>query len=233
MKKILILLISILTVFLIFILAKDQKIDYLSIGDTLTRGINSYNVIGTGYNDYLKNYLRKNDMLRNFNDNYYNNSIISFTEDIKNNKTVIINDKEYYLKKILRESDLLVISIGMDELAYYFDMNNIENIYIDFDKMILNINDFIEEVTNYAKNDIVFIGYYNPTLIYNSDIDELFCYIDDELNKLLKNYDIEYISIYEEIKNGNYLLNGNYHLNSKGYLIIANKIIDYIERNIL
>lgn len=230
MKKILIILFCILSVFLIFFFFKDEKINYLSIGDTLTKGINPYNNIGYGYNDYIKNYLNRNNLLRNFNNSYYNNSIIGFESDIINNKIIVINDKEIYLKKILRESDLLVISLGMDELSYHFkEHNNIDDIYYEVNKMLLNLEDFVKVVREYAKNKVFFIGYYNPTNEYNSDIDELFYYIDLKLNDMLNNYKIKYISIYEKVKQGNYLENDNYHLNSHGYLMIANEIISMIE----
>lgn len=231
MKKIIILLLCLLSVFLIFVFSSSPKLNYLAIGDTLTRGINSYDVIGYGYNDYVKNYLKRNDLLRSFNTDYYNNSIIGFENDIINNKTIIINDQEYYLKKLLRESDLLIISLGMDELAYYFN-EDVSYVHQEFDKMLVNLEDFIKVVSEYAKNDIVFIGYYNPTKNYTSDIDELFYYIEDSLIKMLKKYNVDYISIYEDVKRGNYLDNNeNYHLNTKGYLMIANKIIDHIENN--
>jgi len=232
MKKIIIFGFCIISVFLIFVFSKDDKLNYLAIGDTLTRGINSYNYVGYGYNDYVKNYLKRNNLIRSFNANYYNNSIIGFEDDIRNNKTILINDKEYYLKKMLRESDLLVISLGMDELAYNFS-DDVFSIHQNFDKMLLNLEDFIKVVIEYAKNDIIFIGYYNPTNNYTSDIDELFYYIDDKLITMLDKYDIHYVSLYEKVKGGNYLDNNhNYHLNSKGYLMIANEIIKYVENNI-
>ena len=222
-------ILCILSIFLIFIFAKDNKINYLSIGDTLTRGINSYNLYGNGYNNYVKNYLKRNNLLRTFNCDYYNNSIVGFESDINNNKTIVINDKEYYLKKMLRESDLVVISLGMDELAYYFD-SDINNVNKQFDKMLLNLKDFIKSVRAYAKNKVLFVGYYNPTNAYNSDIDELFYYIENSLKDMLNQYDIDYIDLYEKVKASNYLDNkNNYHLNSRGYLMIANEIIDYIE----
>lgn len=229
MKKIITILSCILIVFLIFIFAKDNKINYLSIGDTLTRGINSYDTYGNGYNDYVKNYLKRNNLLRSFNSDYYNNSIIGFESDIINNKTIVINDKEYYIKKMLRESDLLVISIGMDELAYYFN-SDVNKVHQEFDKMLLNLEDFINVIRDYAKNKVLFVGYYNPSDRYSSDIDELFYYIENSLEKMLNKYDVDYIKLYEKVKEKKYLDNSdNYHLNSKGYLMIANEIINYIE----
>lgn len=230
MKKILIIFLILLSVFVIFIFTKDNKINYLSIGDTMSIGITSYNNNGNGYNDYVKNYLRRNDMLRSFNNNYYNSSIIGFTNDILNNKTIIINDEEYTIKKMMRESDLLVIGIGMDELSYIFS-DNVDKTRQEFDKLLVNLNDLMKIVREYAKNEIVFIGYYNPISKYNSDIDELFYYIEDSLKETLTKYDIDYISLYEKVKNSNYLDNAkSYHLNSRGYLMIANEIINYIDK---
>jgi len=118
MKKIIGFLLCFLTVFLIFIFTKDEKINYLAIGDTLTRGVNSYNFYGNGYNDYVKNYLKRNNLLRSFNNYYYNNSLKGLTEDIKNNRTIMVNNKEYFLKKMLRESDLIVIKISKFTISF-------------------------------------------------------------------------------------------------------------------
>ena len=57
MKKILIILLCPLIVYIIFILANDNSINYVSIGDSSIKGINQYNIVGYGYNDYVKNYL--------------------------------------------------------------------------------------------------------------------------------------------------------------------------------
>ena len=70
MKKIIFLLVIILSLFSIYILFDNPKINYLSIGDSLISGVNSYNIEGYGYNNYIKNYLERNNKLLSFN-NYY------------------------------------------------------------------------------------------------------------------------------------------------------------------
>ena len=230
MKKIIFLIILSLSLFGIYILFDNPKINYLSIGDSLIIGVNPYNIEGYGYNNYVKNYLERNDKLLSFNNYYYNNSIMGLTLDIKDNRTIVADNKEFFLKKVLRESDLVVISTGMDELSYNYqdDMNSN---YRYFDKMYSDIEDLIIEIKKYAINDIIFIGYYNPTKVYNSDVDEYFYHINEKLSSLMNKYNIKYIDIYEEIKSGNYQDNPkNHHINTNGYLKIANLLLKYLEK---
>ena len=230
MKKIFFLIIISLIIFGIYKIFDESKINYLSIGDSLINGTNPYNYSGYGYNNYVKNYLERNDKLRSFNNYYYNNSLEGLTNDIKNNRTIVIDNKEYFIKKILRESDVIVISSGIDELAYNYQENNMNYNYQYFDKMYKNIENLIKEIKKYSVNDIIFIGYYNPNPLYTSEVDEFFYYINEKLSSLMKKNNVIYIDIYEDIKSGNYLDNPkNHHINTNGYLKIANKLLKYLE----
>ena len=231
MKKIFFLIMLFVSLFVIYKLFDETKINYISIGDSLINGINPYNNEGCGYNDYVKKYLERNDKLRSFNSNYYNNSIKGLTEDIRNNRTIMVDDKEYFLKKILRESDIIVISSGMDELSFNYQEDDMPYNYQYFSKMYQDIEELIKEVKKYSINAIVFIGYYNPHKDYTSDVDEYFYYINEKLSDLMQKNNIIYLDIYEEIKRGNYLDNPkNYHINTNGYLKIANLLLKYIEK---
>ena len=87
MKKILFLLIIIISLFLIY-KNNDKTVDYLDLGDSLSLGINSYGNKTYGYNDYLKNYLDNNNLMHKYN-NYFskaNYTIEELTNDIINNK---------------------------------------------------------------------------------------------------------------------------------------------------
>lgn len=220
-----------LSLFGIYKLFDEPKINYLSIGDSLINGVNSYNIEGYGYNNYIKNYLERNNKLRSFNNYYYNNSLKGLCEDVKNNRTILVDDKEYFLKKILRESDVVVISSGMDELAFNFQADNMGYNYKYFEKLYNDIQELIIEIKKYSINNVIFIGYYNPTKNYTSDIDEFFCSMNNRLSQLMKKNEIIYIDIYEEIKSGNYLDNPkNHHINTIGYMKIANLLIKYLEK---
>lgn len=228
MKKIIIFITIILIVFLIFIYAKPNKINYMSIGDNIMIGVSSYNRIGYSFNKYIENYLIENNYLKNYNDLYYNNSIKGLINDIKINKLINKDNKEYYLKKELRESDYLVISIGMNELYYRVSNYNKEILKREFNIMYNSYIELFKLIKKYAKNEIIFLGLYNPYNEYNNDIDNDFNNINIKLNNLCNKYNIKYLELYQKIKNGNYL-NNNYYLNNKGNILLANLIIDNIE----
>ena len=63
MKKILTIIIIVLAVFLIYLGFRDDDTYYLSIGDYLATGINSYGIKDYGYNDYIVDYLEQKDKL--------------------------------------------------------------------------------------------------------------------------------------------------------------------------
>jgi len=230
MRKLLYFLITFVGIFLIYMHFDKQKVNYMSIGDGLILGKNPYNMVSYGYNDFVKDYLNKNDRLSFFNVSFYNNKISGLLDDIKNNRTIWDNDKEYFIKKFLRESDMLVISVGMEELFENYDKYNMDSNYVYFNKMYHDIEELIHEIVKYAKGKIIFLGYYNPTSYYDSEVDEFFCYVDIKLNRLMMNNDISYIDLYEKVKGKNYQDGINTpFLNAAGYRKISESIEFYLE----
>ncbi len=224
MKKILFLLVTFLCIFLIYQVKNPKKINYVSIGDSLIRGINSFNVKDIGYNELVKESLYQKNQLGQFNNYFYNKTISGLLKDIQNNRTIWIDNHEYYIKKVLRESDIIVVSVGMEELFYHYD----NKAY--FDKMYSDIEKLILEIRKYAQGKIIFLGYFNPTNYYDSDIDEFFCNMDNRLNNILKEHNAIYISLYELVKENTY--QDKYpspFLNRNGYIMIARMIEKYLE----
>lgn len=232
MKKIIIgILIIIFLTFIIYKSNANNLIDYMSIGDSFDIGINSYGNNTYSYRDYLKNYLNNNNLLHKtyFYYSKSNYTIEELLNDITINKEVIYNDRMYNIKKDLREADLITISIGLDELINIIEDNKNDNIYVKVDKMIDNMNILINNVQKISSSNIILIGYYNPYLNGNKELERLFAYINDKYYDIAKKYKITYIDIYKII-NKNYLPNiRDYHLNSKGYLKIASKIIEELK----
>ena len=69
MKKVIPIVITVLVVFLTFLIYKgfdDKKIYYLALGDSLAAGRDSYGNYGAGYSDYINEYLEVNDKLDKF-----------------------------------------------------------------------------------------------------------------------------------------------------------------------
>lgn len=185
MKKIIILIITIFLIYVIYSLVNVNKLNYVLIKDIY----------------YHNNYIIDINKVGNFN-NYFNcSSIKKLYQDIRNNRTIKVNNTNYYLKKVLRESDELIISVGMEELANNFDKYDMSKNYDYFNNLYLDIERLIKEIKKYAYGKVVFLGLYNPTNYYDSSIDNFFYIINDKLNKLMINNNIVYIDIYELEKN--------------------------------
>ena len=231
MKKIIIPILIVFLVFLIYKFNDKNLIDYMVLGDSISLGINSYGNKTYGYNDYLKTYLENNNLLHKYN-NYFSKdgyTIEELTNDIKNNKNILYNDRTYNIKHELRESDLLTISIGMDEMVKIINQSkDFKDIKKDLDNIVTSMDKLLKKITELSKSKIILIGYYNPSNNYNSNIDAIFSYLNIEYMKLSKKYNIDYIDIYESIKKDQKLLPNkyDYHLTSQGYLKITKTIIE-------
>lgn len=187
MKKLTILLITILIIYLIYYFYQPTRINYASIGNY------------SSFNADIKKTLSTN----NFNDYFNNSTIVGMYNDINNNRTIKVNNEIYYIKKVLRESDVLVINIGMDELNHYFNKYDMNNNYVCFNKMYSDIEKLIKEVRKYAYGKIIFIGYYNHTNYYDANIDRFFYDVNIKLERLMIDNNIIYIDLYEYVKGNN------------------------------
>ena len=217
MKKIIISIITFLLIFFIYNGFNNKKINYVSIGDNLING----------YNKYVLKYLDNSNRLGNAN-TFINNSIKGLYSDIKKNKTIRSNDNDYFIKKVLRESDILVISIGMQELFNNYDKYDMNHNYKILNKIYNDLDILLNEIRKYAKGTIIFLGYYNPTNYYDSKTDEFFFNIDIKLNKLMGD-DIIYIDLYKLVKGHQYKNKDSIYLNEDAYKKISNIIEFYID----
>ena len=213
--KIISLLFIVLLVFEIYYFFKSSKINYIALGDSIVLGLNNYGEIDYSYTDYLKDYLNSNKNLA-----YYkkyakqDNRIEDILEDIK---------YKMELKKDLRESNLVTISIGMRDLL---DEKNVDNMVLDMDKCI-------NEIRKYAKQKLIIIGYYNQESLLDIEKDKKFAYIDNKMMEISSKYNAKYIPLYELFKNNKNYLNNSKLPNLVGQKAIYNLILDYInEKNL-
>ena len=171
MKKILCLLIISLLVYTIYYFNHTDKITYLSIGDSLSVGIDSNGNTNYGYSNYLANYLKDKDLLKSYN-NYFSTSgtrIIDLKNKLETNWTIKKDGKSLSLKKCLREAELVTLSVGMDNILTELTLSTVsvdnlsnKEITTIVDKTIDELDSLFKELRKYAKEDIIFIGFYNP-----------------------------------------------------------------------
>ena len=233
MKKILISVVIIVSVFLIYLGFKDDKIYYVSLGDSLANGMNPYNSKDYGYTDYIQDYLKSNDKLEIYVEGIVNNNkrTIDIINDIKDNKSVFVGDKSKTLQNVLIKADLITLSIGTNDLLNNLNLDidfSINDLYNKFEQVVSDYEILFTLLRQYSKEQIFIIGFYNFTK--NDYFDDFFQYANNNLKKLASFYDIEFIDINEELVNNSYLPNINSKFpNKEGYKVIADKIIERIK----
>lgn len=183
------------------------------------------------------NYLLINDSVNDLSSyiSISNNKLISVNRNTINSlyKSIINNDtiNDSYFKKTLRESDIIIINIGMEEISNFIINNDINKNYVYFSKLVSDINNLISEIRKYNYSKIIFVGYYNPIKYYDSKIDSFFYNLELELNNLLKEKDIMYIPMYEIIKTNNYKIYNTIYLNDLGKRYISKTIDNIYNKN--
>lgn len=237
MKKILCLLTICLLVYTIYYFNHNDKITYISIGDSLSVGIDSNGNTNYGYSNYLANYLKDKDLLKEYN-NYFSTSgtrVIDLKNKLETNWTIKKDGKSLSLKKCLREAELVTLSVGMDDILTELTLStvSVENlsnkeITTIVDKTVNELDSLFKELSKYAKKDIIFIGFYNPLEEETLTAERLYTYLITKTKNLCKTYDIEYLDIYNLFKkNKDYIDNPtNIYPTTEAYQMIATKIIE-------
>lgn len=236
LKKIIFLILLCMIIYGIYTLTKTDKINYLALGDSLSLGIDSNGNTNYGYSNVIANYLKKKYKINQYTNEFSKSGarINDLLYNIETNQTININNESLSLKKCLRESDLVTLSIGGNDLLSKITLSTTTVETLDDDEIIKIIDEtlkdldkLLKELRKYAKEDIILLGYYNPYNNNYTNMDRLFAYLNTKTTNLCEKYDIEYIELYILFKNNkNYLPNPtNIHPSTEGYQAIANKII--------
>ena len=164
--KFFIFLLVCLVILLIYKNNNKNNLNYTALGDSFAVGEDSYGRIDYGYSDYLKDELIKQQKLNHYIKSFSQKtmSIELLYENIVTNKEITLKGKKYNLKQVLRESSILTLSIGLNDLIYQLSItNNLTDEKLK--QIILEINDSFEklitEIKKYYPYPIYVVGYYN------------------------------------------------------------------------
>ncbi len=126
----------------------------------------------------------------------------------------------------LNETDILIISIGMNDL-YHKISNNSKEIYDYLNNMLNSYEKIISIINHYHLKKVYVLGYYN----INNDKEDLFTYLNFKLKKIVNKYHYTYINTNELVGNNPYFLEkkDNFILNKQGYYQIYNFIVENLE----
>ena len=211
MKKIIIILFLFLlcyACYYIYKITEKTTINIASIGDNIS------------VDEHLKTEKNINIYDKTFTNNDYR--IIDILNIIENNKE--INNKNIY--QILKKSDIVIISIGMNDIYYKLN-DNIQAIYTYLNNIINDYDKILKIISKYNKH-VIILGYYN----INNKQNDIFTYINYKLKKLAINYNYTYIELNNIFYNNKKILikDDNYYLNNLGIKQINKIILEKIKK---
>ena len=211
MKKIILILFLFLSCYLIYNLTEDKSQSYLVIGDLVAD------------NPYLKNNNLK------YNNTYINENyrIIDLLNTIKYNQEIKVNNKSISIHRLLKNNDILIISVGMNDIYYKLN-SEIKNIYTYINDMVNNMDILLSEIDRYNYQKVFVLGYYNITNKHN----DIFTYLNYKMKKITNKYNYDYIELNNILGNNPnfYSKSNNFNLNNQGYNEINKIIVEKLKK---
>ena len=224
MKKILIIGLVFLSIFLIYLVNMDKKVYYVALGDSLEKFYLEDREV-YGYSHYIKKYLKDKDLLERYSDDFARVDMRStdIINDINSNKKITTPKGSFNLKNALIKADLVTVNLSYEDIFNkLFDSNIIYNdIYDYIDDLAYDLDSLFKLMREYCKEDIVFVGFYNPFKEANEDVLDIF----ETLNKKYKDVCLEYDVIYVDISDID-------TITSTSLEKIGNKVINKMRKNL-
>lgn len=222
MKKILIIGLVLLSIFVIYLSNMDKKVYYVALGDSLERVyVGDEEVYGYSY--YIKKYLAADDLLERYSDEYakVDTRITDIINDINNNKKVTTGDGSFSLKNALIKADLITLNISSSDVFNKLNKKDViyNEVYDYIDDLAYDLDNLFKLMREYCKEDILMIGPYNPF----SDINSLDVY--EYFNKKYRDVCEKYDVIYVDLSDVN-------ELNGESYELIGNRVIGKMRKNL-
>ena len=214
MKKIILVLFLFLSCYIIYNSTEKKEISCLVIGDLIAD------------NKYIKN----NSIITEYNNTYINENyrikdiinIIKYNEELEN------NNKKISIHRLMKTTDILIISIGMNDI--YSKLNdNTKNIYTYINNMVQDMELLFDKINKYNYKKVIVLGYYN----INSNNNDIFTYLNYKMKKITNKYNYTYLELNNIVKNNsNYLKkDNNFNLNDNGYKEISKIIVENLKNN--
>lgn len=201
-KRIFVILIILITI-LIYYKFENKKINYVAINITEKENYSDYfvkNIKKLGkFNKILETKMSSEELL----------------EDIDNNIEILEN---VTIQNIINSASIITIMLNPNEIYNTKTYNELEII-------INNINQILSKIRKISNAKIYFLGFYN---IYdNKEIDNKIIYSNSKIENLCKKYKIDYIDLYNVLKNRKYLfyINDNNLPNKDANIMISNEIL--------
>lgn len=243
LKKLLFCAFMCIIIYLIYATFASKQFTYISLGDSLALGENAYGDVQYGYSDYIASYLKRNDLLAFYSKDFAKSGarIQDVSNMILKNETIVMEKERYVLTELLRNADLVTLSIGANDVLSELALTSLDLSLVKEEVLLEKVDKTIEELDallmllkKSTRGEVLLIGYYNP-FNENAKVKRIFSYFENAYQEVARKHHVTYIQTSTLFKNhSDYLLNPfNIHPGSKGYSAIANQVITYLEENLL
>jgi len=222
-KLLVICILGVMAIIFIYYGTINNKVRLLSLGDGFASGMTAYNVNGYSYADYLKDYYKKENNLENYNNIFPEANLTSeqLYNNIKKNIKKSYNSKNIAIQQAIKEANVIIISVGLDELSSKSLYNKVTS--KDLNNYYSNINNILKIIRKINNEKVILLGLYQA---YNiKEVDK----INKNLNKLAISNNCEFLDVSKTIVNEEYFFNNtSYYLNYKGHKKVNEELIKLI-----
>jgi GDSL-like Lipase/Acylhydrolase. len=183
MKKLLILSVVFLSVFIIYLSTLDRKV-YVMILSTAK---------DASYNTNVKKLLQNKNILEKYVDEFSveDYRVTDYVKAIKDNISIEKEGKKLTIKNSLIKADLIILDLVKNDLfnkIMYEENDEVLHNYVE--SIASDLDELLKLIRIYSKEDIYILEVYNPGNIYPKHIIK---YMNDKIKSLAKYYKIKYI----------------------------------------
>ncbi len=243
LKKLIILSIVLFLCFIIFKYTFDSKLDYLALGDDLSKGKTPFGNYGKSFTDFFAQYLQNKNKLKSYNNKFIegNYRTTDLIKDMQNGKSTVFNNKKININQAIVNAEVITLSIGLNDIFYKLNYSNIRNNQINtihsyIDEMFEDIYYVLYKIRKLNDCKIFIIGFYNPlnniNLEQKKHVETIFSHINNKFIETEKIKKVYYVDITEGFNKKNYYLPSNkiVYPSLEGYNYISTRIISKYER---
>ena len=219
MKIVIVLAFFSFLVFISYLQTNKKEINYTILGN---KELFSNNLKSVNFTDLVYKDLDDKNLIGFYSKDFIRKDIrtIDVINDIDNN----ISIDNITIQNILKRTNILVLSIGNNEISY-----KLSEIYKYLDEVVNDVSVLIDKIKKLNECQIIVLGYYNDT--GNIENDKYYSYINQKMLNEFNSKNIDYINLFEILnKNSDYLTKTNpTYITNEGNMAIYSKIISKID----